>query len=439
MTDRKLGETIEAIWRIEAARVVAGVARLTRDLGQAEDCAQDALVAALETWPGTGLPDNPGAWLMTAARRRALDQLRHQTMAAPKHRELARELEIRHALAEAAFTERLDAALDADIDDDLLRLIFTACHPILSPDARAALTLKVVGGLTTDEIARAYLKATPTIAQRIVRAKRTLAEAQVPFEVPHGAELAPRLASVLEVIYLIFNEGYAATAGDDWMRPALCDEALRLGRVLAGLLPEEAEVQGLTALMEIQASRLPARVDADGNPILLPDQDRGRWDRLLIRRGLAALERAAALPGAFGPYALQAAIAACHARAASAEETDWSRIAALYDALAAIAPSPVVALNRAVAVGMAYGPAAGLELVDALLAEPALSHYHLLPSVRGDLLVRLDRIPEARDEFERAAALTRNARERALLLARAAGCTTPERSSGHQRGDSPDG
>ena len=414
--------TIEAIWRIESARVVAAVARLTRDLGLAEDLAQDALLTALERWPETGIPDNPGAWLMTAARRRALDHLRHKTMAAPKHVELAYELDARHAIAEQALREQIDAALDDDIGDDMLRLIFAACHPVLSADARAALTLKVIGGLATDEIARAYLKPEATIAQRIVRAKRTLAEAHVPFEVPRGAELAPRLASVLEVIYLIFNEGYAATAGDDWIRPGLCDEALRLGRVLAGLIPGEAEVHGLAALMEIQASRLRARVDANSDPVLLPDQDRSRWDRLLIRRGLAALAHAESLPGAFGPYTLQAAIAACHARAATADATDWARIAALYDALATIAPSPVVSLNRAVAVGMAFGPAAGLELVDALLEEPALAHYHLLPSVRGDLLARLDRIAEARDEFERAATLTRNARERALLLARAAAC-----------------
>lgn len=423
---------IEAIWRIESARVVAGVARLTRDLGQAEDFAQDALVAALESWPGAGLPDNPGAWLMTTARRRALDHLRHKTMAAAKHVELARELDTRHVLAERAFTEQIDAALDDAIGDDVLRLIFTACHPILSADARAALTLKVIGGLSTEEIARAYLKPEPTIAQRIVRAKRTLTEAHVPFEVPRGAELAPRLASVLEVIYLIFNEGYAATAGDRWTRPELCNEALRLGRVLAGLMPEESEVHGLAGLMEIQASRLPARVDAKGEPILLLDQDRNRWDRLLIRRGLDALGRAERLPGTLGPYTLQAAIAACHAHAATAGDIDWSRIAALYDALAAIAPSPVVALNRAVAVGMAFGPAAGLEQVDTLLEEPALTHYHLLPSVRGDLLAKLDRIAEARTEFERAATLTRNARERALLLARVAACTKHETTSDNE-------
>lgn len=427
MTNQELGATIEAIWRIESARVIAGVARLTHDLGLAEDFAQDALVAALEAWPTRGLPDNPGAWLMTAAKRRALDHLRHQTMAAPKHVELARELDAHHALAEQVLAEKIDAALATDIDDDVLRLLFTACHPVLSPDARAALTLKVVGGLTTQEIARAYLKPEPTIAQRIVRAKRTLLEAHVPFEVPEGAELVARLASVLEVIYLIFNEGYAATVGDHWTRPELCDDALRLGRVLAGLMPQEAEVHGLTALMEIQASRLSARVDAKGDPILLSDQDRSRWDQLLIRRGLAALERAEALPGVLGPYTLQAAIAACHARALSYEDTDWARIAALYEALAQIAPSPVVALNRAVAVSMAFGAAAGLELVDALLKEPILAHYHLLPSVRGDLLARLDRIQEPHTEFERAAVLTCNGRERALLLARAAACTVRQR------------
>ena len=392
----------------------------------AEDFAQDALVAALETWPDSGIPDNPGAWLMTTARRRALDRLRHMKLAAHKHAELARELDERHATAGSEFTERVDAALDEDINDDVLRLIFTACHPLLSSEARCALTLKIMGGLTTNEIARAYLKPEPTIAQRIVCAKRTLTEAHVPFEVPRGTELAPRLASVLEVIYLIFNEGYAATAGDNWVRPALCNEALRLGRVLAGMMPDTAEVHGLAALMDIQASRLSARVDANGDPILLLDQDRSRWDRLLIRRGLAALEHAETLPGAFGPYTLQAAIAACHARAATAGDTDWARIAGLYDALAAIAPSPVIALNRAVAVGMAFSPAAGLELVDELLSESALVHYHLLPSVRGDLLTRLDRVDEVRAEFERAATLTRNARERALLLARAAACTVRE-------------
>jgi RNA polymerase sigma factor (sigma-70 family) len=417
---------LEAIWHIESAKVIAVVARLTGDLGLAEDFAHEAVVAALEAWPASGIPNNPGAWLMTTARHRALDRLRHDRIAAPKHAELARELDAAHAAREAEYAERVDTALDNDIGDDVLRLIFTACHPLLSPDARSALTLKVVGGLSTDEVARAYLKSEPTIAQRIVRAKRSLTEARVPFEIPHGAELAPRLASVLEVIYLIFNEGYTATAGDDWVRPTLCDEALRLGQVLAGLMPDAAEAQGLAALMDIQASRLPARVDANGGPILLLDQDRSRWDRVLIRRGLAALARAESLPGACGPYTLQAAIAACHARAATADETDWHRIVALYDALAQIAPSPVVALNRAVAVGMAFGPAAGLELVDALLDEPALQAYHLLPSVRGDLLAKLGRLPEARKEFARAATLTRNAREQAFLLARAAACSAPD-------------
>jgi RNA polymerase sigma factor (sigma-70 family) len=420
--EREARQAVEAIWRIESAKVAAAAARLTHDLGLAEECAQDALVAALERWPREGVPDRPGAWLTTAAKRRALDHLRHRAQAAPKHAELAAELDMQHAIKSADFADAVDAALDDAIGDDLLGLIFTACHPVLPPDARAALTLKTVAGLSTDEIARAYLKPEPTIAQRIVRAKRALAEARVAYAIPRGAELAARLASVLEVVYLIFNEGYAATAGDDWMRPGLCADAQRLGRVLAELMPDAAEAHGLVALMEIQASRLAARVDAQGEPILLLDQDRTRWDRLLIRRGLAALDRAQALPGPPGPYALQAAIAACHARAATADATDWPRIAALYDALAQVAPSPVVALNRAVAVAMAHGPAAGLERVDALRAEPALARYHLLPSVRGDLLVRLDRIDEARAEFERAATLARNARERALLLARAAAC-----------------
>lgn len=395
---------------------------MVRDIGLAEELAQDSLVAALEHWPATGIPDNPGAWLITTAKRRALDYLRHQNLAAPRHAELSLELDARHALASAEFTDQVDSALDDDVGDDLLRLIFTACHPVLSPEARCALTLKVVGGLTTDEIARAYLLPQATLAQRIVRAKRTLAVARVPFEVPRAAELAPRLASVLEVIYLIFNEGYAATQGEDWVRPSLCEDALRLGRILAELMPYESEVHGLVALMEIQTSRLHARVSASGEPVLLLDQDRSRWDRLLIRRGLAALQRAENLQVALGPYALQAAIAACHARATTAANTDWARIAALYDALAQIAPSPVVTLNRAVAVAMAFGPAAGLEIVDTLLTEPALQNYHLLPSVRGDLLLRLERVGEARAEFERAALLTRNARERALLLARAATC-----------------
>ncbi|MFP4611700.1 MAG: RNA polymerase sigma factor [Thiohalophilus sp.] len=415
---------IESIWRIESARVVAAVARLTNDLGLAEDFAQDAMVAALETWPVSGIPDNPGAWLTTTARRRALDRLRHNRVAGPAHIELGRELDAVYAEREAALCEQRDAELDDHIGDDVLRLVFTACHPILSPEARSALTLKVVAGLSTDEIARAYLKPEPTIAQRIVRAKRTLSEAHVPFEVPRGTALAERLNSVLEVIYLIFNEGYAATAGDEWMRPTLCNEAQRLGQILAGLMPDESEVLGLAALMDIQASRLAARRDANGEPVLLLDQDRRRWDRALIRRGLAALSHVESLPGSFGPYTLQAEIAACHARAATAADTDWPRIAALYEALAGITPSPVVALNRAVAVGMAYGPAAGLELVDQLLEEPLLKDYHLLPSVRGDLLAKLARLPEARVEFERAAQLTRNASERTLLNARAAQCMT---------------
>lgn len=419
--------TIEAIWHIEAARVIASVARMLRDVGLAEEFAQDALVAALEHWPAAGVPDNPGAWLMTAAKRRALDHLRHEKLAAPKHEALSREFDAQHEMAAADFNDRVDDALSDDVGDDLLRLIFTACHPVLSPEARSALTLRIMGGLSTDEIARAYLKPEATIAQRIVRAKRTLAAAHVPFEVPRGTELADRLASVLEVVYLIFNEGYSATAGDDWVRPALCEEALRLGRVLTGLMSSEPEVHGLVALMEIQASRLAARVDAKGEPILLLDQDRARWDFLLIRRGLAALEHAESQSGPLGPYTLQAAIAACHARAATADATDWARIAALYDALAQVAPSPVVTLNRAVAVAMAFGPVAGLEIVDTLLGEPSLENYHLLPSVRGDLLARLDRIAEARTEFERAATLTRNARERALLLARAAACTRGHR------------
>ncbi|HJV93178.1 MAG TPA: RNA polymerase sigma factor [Azonexus sp.] len=415
---------IEAIWHLEAARVIGRVARLVRNVGLAEEFAQDALVAALEHWPANGVPANPAAWLMTAAQRRALDHLRHEQVAAGKAVEIGRELDFRHEVAAAELAAQVDDRLDDEIGDDLLRLIFTACHPVLSPEARCALTLRLMGGLSTEEIARAYLKPEPTIAQRIVRAKRTLAEARVPFEVPHGDELLRRLGPVLEVIYLIFNEGYAATSGADWMRPALGEEALRLGRVLAGLLPAEGEVLGLVALMEIQASRFAARTSPAGEPVLLLEQDRSRWDRLLIRRGLAALARAEARPGPLGPYALQAAIAACHARAASAERTDWARIAALYDGLAEIAPSPVVSLNRAVAVAMAFGPAAGLEIVDGLLTEPGLQHYHLLPSVRGDLLARLDRPDEARAEFERAARLTHNARERALLLARAGRCQT---------------
>lgn len=415
---------IEAVWRIESAKIIAGLARIVRDVGLAEELAQDALVAALEKWPGTGVPDNPGAWLMAAAKYRALDALRRHKLLERKHEEYGHEL----VAQEAHVVMDSHDALDDDVGDDLLRLVFTACHPVLSPDARVALTLRLLGGLTTDEIARAFLVPEPTIGQRIVRAKRTLAEARVPFEVPRAAELPQRLASVLEVIYLVFNEGYAATAGSDWMRPALCDEALRLGRVLAGLMPKEAEVHGLVALMEIQASRTAARVDAQGVPILLLAQNRARWDPLQIRRGLAALARAEALCGesgnALGPYALQGAIAACHARARTADATDWPRIAALYDALAQRTPSPVVELNRAVAVAMAFGPAAGLALVDALVAQGALQGYHLLPSVRGDLLAKLGRTREAQAEFEAAAALTRNARERALLQARAAACAT---------------
>jgi RNA polymerase sigma factor (sigma-70 family) len=407
---------IEAVWRIESAKLIAGLTRIAGDVGLAEDLAQDALVAALERWPVSGVPDNPGAWLMATAKHRAIDQLRRGKMLDRKHTELAAQLEAGQESPEPA----LAAALDDPVGDDLLGLMFIACHPVLSTDARVALTLKLLGGLTTEEIARAFLAPTATIAQRIVRAKRTLADAHVPFEVPRGAELAPRLASVLEVIYLIFNEGYSATAGDDWMRPELCQDALRLGRVLAELAPGEPEVHGLVALMEIQASRARARTGPAGEPILLLDQERARWDQLLIRRGLQALARAEALGGELGPYALQAAIAACHARARTGAETDWNRIVALYGALTAVAPSPVVELNRAVAVAMAFGPARGLEVLEGIRAEPALAGYHLLPSVRGDLLWKLGRVAEARAEFERAAALTRNARERDLLLARAA-------------------
>ncbi len=410
---------IEAVWRIEAAKLIAGLARVVRDVGVAEELAQDALVAALETWPRTGVPENPGAWLMAAAKNRALDQLRRYKMLERKNAELAAEMDLAHDIAARERAEAIDDALGDGIGDDLLRLVFTACHPVLSPEARVALTLKLVGGLTTAEIARAYLAQEATIAQRLVRAKRTLSEARVPFEVPRGAELEARLASVLEVVYLVFNEGFAATAGEDWTRPALCEEALRLGRVLAGLMPQEREVHGLVALMEIQASRLPARVGPDGAPVLLMDQDRSRWDPLLIRRGLAALERAESLGGALGPYTLQAAIAACHARARVAAATDWARIAALYDALAQVMPSPVVELNRAVAVGMAFGPAAGLEIADSLLEDPAMQGYHLLPSVRADFLAKLGRMEEARAEWTRAAGLAGNAREKALLMARA--------------------
>ena len=411
---------IEAAWRIEAARVVAHAARLVRDVGVAEELAQDALVAALEHWGKTGVPDNPGAWLMATVKNRALDRLRQDALHQRKHEELGHDLDALQAHVVPDFVDALGAAREDDIGDDLLRLVFTACHPLLSADARVALTLRLLGGLTTDEIARAFLLPAATIAQRVVRAKRTLAEAKVPFEVPRADALGARLASVLEVIYLVFNEGYSATAGDDWMRPALCAEALRLGRVVAELMPSESEVHGLVALMEIQASRTHARVDAQGRPVLLLEQDRSRWDPLLIRRGLAALARAEALGGALGPYALQAALAACHARAAEAAATDWAQIVALYDALARVAPSPVVELNRAVALSMKFGPEAGLEIVDALAAEPQLANYPWLPSVRGDLLARLGRMAEARTEFARAAGMTRNLRERELLLARAA-------------------
>ena len=417
-------QAVAAVWRIEAARLIASVARMTRDVGRAEEIAQDALIAALEHWPADGIPRNPAAWLMTTAKRCALDHLRQQAVHAREHEALARDIEALEAQYAPDTADVASAAQQDDIGDDLLRLIFTACHPVLSPEARVALTLRVLGGLSTDEIARAFLVPEPTVAQRIVRAKRTLAAAHVPFEVPGAAEREPRLASVLEVIYLIFNEGYAATAGDGWMRPALCQEAQRLGRVLAELAPDEPEVHGLVALMEIQASRLHARSDAQGRPVLLLDQDRARWDALLVRRGLAALDKAEQLARAghaWGPYALQGAIAACHARARRAEDTDWPHIVALYDALAQVAPSPVVALNRAVAVGMAEGPAAALALVDALASDPALRGYPWLPSVRGDLLDKLGSPAEARAEFERAAALTRNAQEKALLLARAAG------------------
>jgi RNA polymerase sigma factor (sigma-70 family) len=407
---------IDAVWRIESARLIAGLARMVRDVGLAEDLAQDALLAALERWPESGIPGNPGAWLMAAAKHRAIDSLRRGTRF--KHEEIGAEAQTGHGDAEMNLVE----ALDDDVGDDLLRLMFTACHPVLSTEARVALTLRLLGGLTTDEIARAFLTPEPTVAQRIVRAKRTLTEKRVPFEVPRGADREARLSSVLEVIYLIFNEGYTATAGDDWMRPGLCEDALRLGRILAGLMPAEPEVHGLVALMEIQASRSRARIGPSGEPVLLLEQNRARWDQLLIHRGLAALARAEKLGGADGFYTLQAAIAACHARARQAEETDWERIAALYAVLAQVAPSPVIELNRAVALSMAFGPAAGLEAVDRLADEKALAGYHLLPSVRGDLLFKLGRLEEARAELERAASLTRNARERALLLERAAGC-----------------
>lgn len=423
MTHAATHRAIETVWRIESARLIAGLARVVRDVGLAEELAQEALVVALERWPETGVPDNPGGWLMATAKHRAIDQLRRRTMLDRKHGELGREMEDERDHDSTA----REAALDDDIGDDLLRLVFTSCHPVLPTEARVALTLRLLGGLTTDEIARAFLVPEPTVAQRIVRAKRTLAEKRIPFEVPRGAELAPRLSSVLEVIYLVFNEGYSATAGDDWMRPELCQDALRLGRILAELAPGEAEVHGLVSLMEIQASRLGARTGPSGDPILLLDQNRARWDRLLIGRGLAALERAAALAGVHGPYALQAAIAACHARARTAEETDWARIVENYDALAAIAPSPVVELNRAVAVSMASGPEAGLALMDALMEDATLESYYLLPAARGDLLSKLGRFDEACRELERAASLTRNARERGLLLSRAAACAARSR------------
>jgi RNA polymerase sigma-70 factor (ECF subfamily) len=419
---------IEAVFRIESARLIAGLTRVVRDVGLAEELAQDALVVALERWPQAGVPDNPGAWLMATAKHRAIDALRRRTVQGRKYEEVGRDL-----LEAQERTPDLAAALDDPVGDDLLRLVFISCHPVLSTEARVALTLRLLGGLTTEEIARAFLVPEATIAQRIVRAKRTLSEAGVPFEVPRGDDLAARLSSVLEVVYLVFNEGYAATAGDDWTRPALCEDALRLGRILAELVPQEPEVHGLVALMEIQASRLAARTGPGGVPILLLDQDRSRWNHLLVRRGLAALERATALGQPAGPYVLQAAIAACHGRAHTAEETDWARIAGLYAALFAIAPSPVVALNGAVAVGMAEGPAAALPLVDALVAEPALRGYHLLPSVRGDLLWKLERYDEAQVEFERAAALTRNARERALMEERAAACAAHGAGRAHRK------
>jgi RNA polymerase sigma-70 factor (ECF subfamily) len=408
---------VEAVWRIESGRLIAGLARMVHDVGLAEDLAQEALMAALQQWPESGVPENPGAWLMAVGKRRAADHFRRAAMAERKHEELAQELTVREPEPD------LDAVVEDDVGDDLLRLMFIACHPVLSREARAALTLRLLAGLTIEEIARAFLAPEPTVAQRIVRAKRTLSEAGVPFELPPEDERKARWSSVLEVIYLIFNEGYSATAGADWVRPELCEEALRLGRILAGLMPDEPEVHGLVALMEIQASRLRARVGSGGEPILLLDQDRSRWDHLLIRRGLAALDRAKKLGGGLGPYALQASIAACHARARTAGETDWERIVALYDALVEILPSPVVELNRAVAVGFAFGPAAGLDIVDELTADPAMEGYHLLPSVRGDLLVKLGRFDEARAEFERAASLTRNQREQTLLLARAATCS----------------
>ena len=422
--------TIDAVWRIESPRLIAGLARIVRDVGLAEDLAQDALVVALEQWPQSGVPNNPGAWLMAIAKNRAIDRLRRNHLLERKHEELGREVAVREMTV-----PDLTAGLDDDVGDDLLRLVFVACHPVLSTEARVALTLRLLGGLTTEEIARAFLVPEPTIAQRIVRAKRTLAEKHVPFEVPRRAELAERLSSVLEVIYLIFNEGYAATAGDDWLRPGLCEDALRLGRILAELAPTEPEVHGLVALMEIQSSRSRARVGPSGEPILLLDQNRAQWDQLLIRRGLAALERADKLGAKRGPYAIQGAIAACHARARIPEETDWASIVELYDQLAQLIPSPVIELNRAVAVGMAFGPQAGLELVDMLTSDTALANYHLLPSVRGDLLKKLGRLDEARSEFERAATLTRNAPERELLLQRARGSTGTPEANGQESSD----
>ena len=415
MTDSATHRAIDAVWRIESAKLIAGLTRIVRDVGLAEDLAQDALVAALEQWPGSGVPDNPGAWLMATAKRRAIDTMRHDRIVERKQDDIGRETQ---AQRDATAVD-LDAAIDDDVGDDLLRLVFISCHPILSSEARVALTLRLLGGLTTDEIARAFLVGEPTIAQRIVRAKRTLRDAGVPFELPRADARAARLSSVLEVVYLIFNEGYSATAGDDWMRPALCEDALRLGRVLAGLVPDEPEVHGLVALMEIQASRARARVNQAGEPVLLLEQNRARWDQLLIHRGLTALERAERSGGSTGSYTLQAAIAACHARARTAEETDWDRIASLYAALVQLVPSPVIELNRAVAVSMASGPAAGLAVVDTLISEPSLQNYHLYPAVRGDLLAKLGRHDEARSEFERAASLTRNTRERDLLNSRA--------------------
>jgi RNA polymerase sigma factor (sigma-70 family) len=423
MTDAATRGAIEAVWRIESARLIGGLVRMVRDVERAEDLAQEALVTALERWPEIGIPDNPGAWLMAVAKNRAVDEIRRRKLQERKHDEIE---ETASGLPATRFD--LETAIDESVGDDLLRLILVACHPVLSREARVALTLRLLGGLTTEEIARAFLLPEPTIAQRIVRAKRTLAEARVPFEVPRGAELSARLSSVLEVVYLVFNEGYAATTGQDWTRPELCDEALRLGRIVAELVPQEAEVHGLVALMELQASRLRARIGPSGEPVLLLHQDRSRWDQLLVRRGLAALARAESLKQPLGPYALQASIAGCHARARAAADTDWTRIVALYDALAELTQSPVVELNRAVAVSMAFGPAAGLELVDALVNEPALASYHLLPSVRGDLLAKLGRRDEARKEFERAAALAQNTRERELLLARAATCSRGEPS-----------